>query len=132
MAWSTTISCLKITVRRMEFRGTKLIYSKPPKTLWAEALNTACYLVNKSPSTAIGCKTQMELWSGRIADYSKLRIFGCIAYAHVKQGKLEPRALKCMFLGYPEGVKGHRLWCVDSKPPQCIISKDVTFHEMRF
>ncbi|KAH9779520.1 Integrase catalytic domain-containing protein [Citrus sinensis] len=106
-----------------------LIYSKLPKTLWVEALNTACYLVNMSPSTAIGCKTPMELWSERIADYSKLRIFGCIAYAHVKQGKLEPRALKYRFLGYPEGVKGYRLWCIDSNPPQCIISRDVTFHE---
>ncbi|KAH9649070.1 hypothetical protein KPL70_025842 [Citrus sinensis] len=82
-----------------------LIYSKLPKTLWVEALNTVCYLVNRSPSTAIDCKTPMELWSGRMADYAKLRIFYCTAYAHVKQGKLEPRALKCRFLGYPEGVK---------------------------
>ena len=67
-----------------------------------------------------------------MADYAKLRIFGCTTYAHVKQGKLEPRALKCKFLSYPEGVKGYRLWCVHSKPPQCIISKDVTFHEDEF
>ncbi|KAH9754460.1 hypothetical protein KPL71_015451 [Citrus sinensis] len=106
-----------------------LIHSKLPKTLWAEALNTACYLVNRSPSTAIGCKTPMELWLGRVADYSKLRIFGCEAYAHVKQRKLEARALKCRFLGYPEGVKGYRLWCTDFKPPKCIISRDVTFNE---
>ncbi|KAH9656842.1 Integrase catalytic domain-containing protein [Citrus sinensis] len=64
-----------------------------------------------------------------MADYAKLRIFGCIAYAHVKQGKLEPRALKCRFMGYPKGVKGYRLWCVNSKPPQCIISRYVRFHE---
>ncbi|KAH9767170.1 hypothetical protein KPL71_011175 [Citrus sinensis] len=106
-----------------------LLYSKLPKSLWAEALNTACYLVNRSPSTAIECKTPIELWSGRVADYSKLRIFGCVAYAHVKQGKLEPRALKCRFLGYPDGVKGYRLWCIDLKPPKCIISRDVTFNE---
>ncbi|KAH9705463.1 hypothetical protein KPL70_011882 [Citrus sinensis] len=106
-----------------------LIHSKLPKALWAEALNTACYLVNRSPSTAIGCKTPMELWLGRVADYSKLRIFGCEAYPHVKQGKLEARALKCRFLGYPEGVKGYRLWCTDFKPPKCIISRDVTFNE---
>ncbi|KAH9782240.1 hypothetical protein KPL71_008811 [Citrus sinensis] len=106
-----------------------LLYSKLPKSLWAEALNTTCYLVNRSPSTAIECKTPIELWSGRVADYSKLRIFGCVAYAHVKQGKLEPRALRCRFLGYPDGVKGYRLWCIDLKPPKCIISRDVTFNE---
>ncbi|KAH9686815.1 hypothetical protein KPL70_014523 [Citrus sinensis] len=65
----------------------------------------------------------------KVADYSKLRIFGCVAYAHVKQGKLEPRALRCRFLGYPDGVKGYRLWCIDMKPPKCIISRDVTFNE---
>ena len=86
-----------------------LLYSKLPKSLWAEALNATCYLVNRSPSTAIECKTLIELWPGRVADYSKLRIFGCVAYAHVKQGKLEPRALRCRFLGYPDGVKGYRL-----------------------
>ncbi|KAH9706111.1 hypothetical protein KPL70_012113 [Citrus sinensis] len=106
-----------------------LIHSKLPKALWAEALNTACYLVNRSPSTTIGCKTPMELWLERVADYSKFRIFGCEAYAHVKQGKLEARALKCRFLGYLEGVKGYKLWCTDFKPPKCIISRDVTFSE---
>ncbi|KAH9717205.1 hypothetical protein KPL71_021739 [Citrus sinensis] len=83
----------------------------------------------RSPSTTIECKTPIELWSGRVADYSKLRIFGCVAYAHVKQGKLEPRALRCRFLGYPDGVKGYSLWCIDLKPPKCIISRDVTFNE---
>ena len=58
-----------------------------------------------------------------------MRIFGCTAYAHIKQGKLEPRALKCAFLGYPSGTKGYRLWCVDLKPPKCIISRDVIFNE---
>ena len=106
-----------------------LLYSKLPKSLWAEALTTACYLVNRSPSTAIECKTPIELLSVRVADYSKLRIFGCVAYAHVKQGKLEPRALRCRFLGYLDRVKAYRLWCIDLKPSKCIISRDVTFNE---
>ncbi|KAH9752684.1 hypothetical protein KPL71_014795 [Citrus sinensis] len=106
-----------------------LFHSKLLKTLWAETLCTACYLINRCPSTAIELKTPYEVWSGRLADYTKLRIFGCTAYAHIKQGKLEPRALKCAFLGYPSGTKGYRLWCVDLKPPKCIISRDVIFNE---
>ncbi|KAH9657439.1 hypothetical protein KPL70_023077 [Citrus sinensis] len=106
-----------------------LIHSKLPQSLWAETLMTACYLVNRSPSSAIDFKTPVEMWSSRAANYSDLKIFGCPAFAHVKQGKLEPRALKCVFLGYPEGVKGYRLWCTDLKPPRCIVSRDVVFNE---
>ncbi|KAH9704893.1 Integrase catalytic domain-containing protein [Citrus sinensis] len=31
--------------------------------------------------------------------------------------------------GYPSGTKGYKLWCVDFKPPKCIISRDVIFNE---
>ena len=51
-----------------------------PKQFWAEAVNTACYLVNRSSSTAIDCKTPEEMWSGSTANYSILRVFGCPAY----------------------------------------------------
>ncbi|PPR84446.1 hypothetical protein GOBAR_AA36262 [Gossypium barbadense] len=96
---------------------------------WAEAVNTACYLVNRSPSTAIELKTPEEVWSGSPADYSGLRVFGCPAYAHVNEGKLKPRAKKCIFLGYGQGVKGYRLWCPDPVSSKFIISRDVTFDE---
>ncbi|RVW57769.1 Retrovirus-related Pol polyprotein from transposon TNT 1-94 [Vitis vinifera] len=76
------------------------------KKFWAEAVNTAAYLVNRSPSTAIDFKTPQEVWSGKPSNYFGLKIFGCPAYAHVSDGKLEPRAMKCIFLGYATGVKG--------------------------
>nr|GEV42010.1 retrovirus-related Pol polyprotein from transposon TNT 1-94 [Tanacetum cinerariifolium] len=50
-------------------------------------------------------KTPIEIWSGHPSDYGMLRIFGCVAYSHVKQGKLKSRAIKCVLLGYPVGVK---------------------------
>jgi hypothetical protein len=31
------------------------------KPFWAEAINTACYVINRSPSTAIELKTPMEM-----------------------------------------------------------------------
>ncbi|KAH9671115.1 hypothetical protein KPL70_017228 [Citrus sinensis] len=106
-----------------------LIQSRLPMSLWAETLSTACYIVNRSPSFGINFKTPIELWTGKPADYSNLRVFRCPAYAHTKQGKLEPRALKGVFNGYPEGVKGYKLWCTDFKPPKAIISRDVVFNE---
>ena len=99
------------------------------KDFWAEAVNTACYLINRSPSTAIDFKNPEEVWSGAPANYSHLRVFGCSAYFHVSDDKLEPRAKKAIFLGYATGVKGYRLWCSNPKSPKFIISRDVTFDE---
>ncbi|GKC40643.1 retrovirus-related pol polyprotein from transposon TNT 1-94 [Tanacetum coccineum] len=41
---------------------------------------------NGSSSTAIEKKTPIEMWSGHPSDYEMLRVFGCVAYSHVKQG----------------------------------------------
>ncbi|KAG8486248.1 hypothetical protein CXB51_019547 [Gossypium anomalum] len=61
--------------------------------------------------------------SGNPANYSDLKIFGCPAYAHVDNGKLEPRSIKCVFLGYKAGVKGYKLWCPKNR--KVVISRDV-------
>ncbi|KAL5569169.1 hypothetical protein UlMin_025744 [Ulmus minor] len=92
-------------------------------------LMTACYIVNHSPSTAIDLKTPNEMWFGKPKSYSNMRVFGCLAYAHQNEGKLEPRTMKCVFLGYPKGTKGYRLWMKDSKGYKVIVSRDVVFKE---
>ncbi|KAH9654968.1 hypothetical protein KPL70_022170 [Citrus sinensis] len=99
------------------------------KHFWAEAVTTAAYLINRSPSSALNFRTPQEVWSGKPPDLSNLRIFGSPAYAHINQGKLEPRAIKGIFIGYPEGVKGYRIWCIDGKPSRIIVSRDVVFDE---
>ncbi|GJY83147.1 retrovirus-related pol polyprotein from transposon TNT 1-94 [Tanacetum coccineum] len=106
-----------------------LIQSGLPDSFWAEATVTAAYLINRSPSTSLKKKTPMDLRSGHPTSYEMLRIFGCVAYSHVNQGKLKPRAIKCIFMGYPEGVKGYRLWRLDDVKPKIIISRDVVFNE---
>ena len=88
-----------------------LINSKLPRCFWAEAVSTVCYLVNRSPSAAIDFKTQENVWSRIPPKYENLRIFGCPVFIHINQGKLNTRALKGIFVGYPDGVKGYRVWC---------------------
>ncbi|GKE30618.1 retrovirus-related pol polyprotein from transposon TNT 1-94, partial [Tanacetum coccineum] len=74
-------------------------------------------------------KKHIEMWSGHPSDYGMLRIFGCVAYPHDKQGKLEPRAVKCVLLGYPEGVKGYRLYRLDDESPKIVTSRNMVFNE---
>lgn len=62
-----------------------------PNLFWGKALLTAACLVNLSPFTALNCKVPNEVWSGKKPYYSRLRIFGCVAYAHQYKGMLEPR-----------------------------------------
>ena len=100
------------------------------RQLWGKALKTACYLVNRCPSAAVKFKTPPEAWLRHPADYGNLKIFGCSAYAHIKQDKLKPRALKCIFLGYSDGIKGYKLWCIEPGNEKCVISRDVVFNEV--
>ena len=98
------------------------------KCFWAEALAYTCHLVNMLPSSAIGGKTPLEVWSGKVAqDYDSLWVFECPIYYHVKEDKLDPRARKGVSVGFKKGVKGYKIW--DSKDRKFILSKDVTFDE---
>ena len=98
-----------------------------PRSFWAEAVNTACYLINRAPHTGIECQIPYEVWSGSSVEYSNLKVFGCTAYYHVSEGKLEPRAKKGAFVGYGDGVKGFRIWSPSEK--RVILSRSVVFDE---
>ncbi|KAI9157258.1 hypothetical protein LWI28_019338 [Acer negundo] len=93
-----------------------------------EALMYASHIVNRLPASALDGKTPKEVWSGQpVSDYDRLHIFGCPAYFHVTESKLDPRAKKAVFVGFSEGVKGFRLW--NSESNKIILSRDVTFDE---
>lgn len=58
-------------------------------------------------------------------------LFGCKTYAHVSDGKLDPRAIKCIFVSYPKGVKGYKLWVDELEKQKCFVSREVTFNELK-
>nr|GEV47380.1 retrovirus-related Pol polyprotein from transposon TNT 1-94 [Tanacetum cinerariifolium] len=103
------------------------IVGTPQHNELAECMNRTSWI--RSPSTAIEKKTPMKIWSGHPSDYGMLRIFSCVAYSHIKHGKLEPRAVKCVLLVYPEGVKGYILYRLGDESPKIVASRNVIFNE---
>jgi hypothetical protein len=80
--------------------------------LWAEAVDTVKYLVNMSPSSALVNSTTHEVCSGENPSLSHLKVFGYDAFFHVpkeKRSKMKMKAVKCIFIGYKEGMKGYKL-----------------------
>ena len=114
----------------MDMVRSMLHCKKLPKSFWAEAVACAVYILNRCPIKSVRDKTPQEAWSGKKPNLSHLKVFGCIAYAHVPdqlRKKLDDKAEKCIFVGYSEETKAYKLYNPETQ--KVIISRDVTFDE---
>lgn len=98
-----------------------------PKFLWAEAVNTANYIQNRTITKGAD-SIPFELWHGEKPKMKHFEIFGAKCYVHIpaeKRTKLENTAIQMKFIGYEEGSKAYR--CYDESSHKLIISRDVRF-----
>ena len=103
--------------------------SQLPKTFWAEALSTACYLRNRCPTKAVQGKTPYEPLYREKPAVGHLSAFGCSAYFYIpkdERQKLDDKSHKCI-LGYSHNRKGY--WLYDQSKCKAIHSRDVRFDE---
>lgn len=102
-----------------------------PRTFWSEATQIAIYLVNKISSHVLSYKSPLEVLSPNSHLFSlPLKTFGCIYYMCVPKtdhSKLDPKALKCVFMRYRVDQKGYK--CYYPPTHRKFVSKDVTFFE---
>ncbi|XP_071575062.1 uncharacterized protein [Temnothorax nylanderi] len=107
-----------------------LIESNLPVYYWAEAVSTAAYLINRSPTKGLKNITPEEAWTGKKPDLAHLRVFGCRALAYIpkeKRQKWDPKARECTFVGYCTDSTGYRL--MDPVTRTIFKSRDVVFYE---
>ncbi|RVW33868.1 Retrovirus-related Pol polyprotein from transposon TNT 1-94 [Vitis vinifera] len=106
-----------------------------PKLFWGQAVLTAAYLINRMPSRVLKfqtpCQTLLKSFpTTRLISTVPPKIFGCSVFVHINQqhrSKLDPRSLKCIFLGYSSNQKGYK--CYSPVTRKFYNSMDVTFFE---
>uniref|UniRef100_A0AAV1U517 Polyprotein n=1 Tax=Peronospora matthiolae TaxID=2874970 RepID=A0AAV1U517_9STRA len=95
-----------------------LSHMQVDKIWWAEAMNTAVYVTNRVPCASHPTKTPFEFIFGKKPDLSEMCVFGSKGYAHVDKSnrtKMTKKAIRCIFLGYSDQIKGLRIWDEDAK-----------------
>ncbi|KAM1470959.1 hypothetical protein COP2_042684 [Malus domestica] len=101
-----------------------------PYFLWAEAIHTAVYILNRSPTKALNNLTPFKAYNGRKPGVGHLKVFGSVCYVHVPsetRQKLDAKSVKGVFVGYTTCEKGYRV--LDPCTKKLILSRDVVFDE---
>jgi hypothetical protein len=110
-----------------------LVQAKLPSSFWALAVSCYIHTRNRTPTSALGRETPYFYWKGKKPDISYFRVFGCLAYVLIRKEKrkaLQPHSKKCIFVGYPEGVKAWKFW--DPADRKFISSSHAVFDERYF
>jgi len=101
-----------------------------PNDYWAEAVHCEAYILNRCPTKAVMNRVLEEAWSETKQGVTHMKVFGCVAYAHIPdqlRKKLDSKGEKCIFIGYSEESKAYRLYNPSTK--KLIVSRDVQLIE---
>ena len=110
-----------------------LFQASLPVKFWGEAVSTAAYLINRTPSKVLKGKIPYEILFGEKPSYDQLRVFGSSCYTHRQsrdKDKFGHRSRFCVFVGYPFGKKGWKVY--DLEKEEFLVSRDVVFQENVF
>ena len=81
-----------------------------PQVFWSDAVLTACFLINRMPSTILNGQSPFLIIFPTISTFIiPPRFFGCVVFVHQSDrtiSKLDPRAHKCVFLGDSRHKRG--------------------------
>jgi hypothetical protein len=97
----------------LDMARTMLDEYKTPDRFWAEAINTACYSINRLYLHRILKKTSYELLTGKKPNVSYFRVFGSKCFILVKRGgksKFAPKAVEGFLLGYDSNTRAYRVF----------------------
>jgi hypothetical protein len=114
----------------LDMARTMLDEYKTPDLFWAEAINTACYSINRLYLHWILKKTSYELLTGKKPNVSYFRVFGSRFFILIKRGrksKFVPKVVEGFLLGYDSNTRAYRVF--NKSTGLVEVSCDIVFDE---
>ncbi|CAI7729422.1 unnamed protein product [Closterium sp. NIES-53] len=112
----------------MDVARTSMIHAAAPHFLWPFAVQYAAHQLNLQPQVSLPETSPTLRWTGKVGDASAFRVWGSRAFLRdLSADKLSPRAVPCVFLGFPPNAPGWQYYHPTSR--RVLSSQDVTFDE---
>ncbi|CAI7795694.1 unnamed protein product [Closterium sp. NIES-54] len=112
----------------MDVARTSMIHAAAPHFMWPFAVQYAVHQLNLQPRVSLPETSPTLRWTGKVGDASAFRVRGSRAFVRdLSADKLSPRAVPCVFLGFPPGAPGWQFYHPTSR--RVLSSQDVTFDE---
>ncbi|RVW85016.1 Retrovirus-related Pol polyprotein from transposon TNT 1-94 [Vitis vinifera] len=127
----------------VETARTLLLHSHVPFRFWGDAVLTACYLINRMPSSVLHDQIPHSLlFPDQPLYFLPPRVFGCTCFVHILtpgQDKLSAKAMKCLFLGYSRLQKSYRCYSLEThllpipivSPPEAMPPRPLQVYHRR-
>ncbi|CAI7901402.1 unnamed protein product [Closterium sp. NIES-54] len=112
----------------MDVARTSMIHAAAPHFLWPFAVRYAAHQLNLQPRVSLPETSPTLRWTRKVGDASEFRVWGSRAFVRdLSADKLSPRAVPCVFLGFPPDAPGWQFYHPTSR--RVLSSQDVTFDE---
>ena len=95
-----------------------MIQSHLPKIYWSYSVIHVMYIINMLPTLVLNYSSPHEMLYKTKADFNGLKVFSSLCYANTlstNRRKFDPRASKCLFIGFKRGTKGYILLNIQSR-----------------
>ncbi|CAI7851946.1 unnamed protein product [Closterium sp. NIES-54] len=112
----------------MDVARTSMIHAAAAYFVWPFAVQYAAHQLNLQPRVSVPETSPTLRWTGKVGDASVFRVWGSRAFVRdLSADKLSPRAVPCVFLGFPPDAPGWRFYHPTSR--RVLSSQDVPFDE---
>ncbi|CAI7902945.1 unnamed protein product [Closterium sp. NIES-54] len=112
----------------MDVARTSMIHAAAPHFLWPFAVQYAAHQLNLQPQVSLPETSPTLRWTGKVGDASAFWVWGSATFVrNLSADKLSPRAVPCVFLGFPPDAPGWQFYHPTSR--RVLSSQDVTFDE---